>query len=70
MTADQRVFEKVFSAVYRGDCRDFDPDRLCGPNTLGEHFFAERAEYDSEKNETRIFYQVATLKMAREKLLK
>jgi len=60
MTEPERVFQKDFTATYSGDRRNFDKKELCGPNTRGEFFLPVQAEYDSEKNVTRISYHIVT----------
>jgi hypothetical protein len=37
---------------YRGDCRNFDPDHIMGPDVFGACYVAAAAEYDAERDMT------------------
>lgn len=55
MTEPQRVITREFAANYPGDVRHIIGE-VKGPNTMGEYFVAETADYDEQTRKTRVTF--------------
>jgi hypothetical protein len=43
---------------YRGDCTDFDPDHVMGPDMYGGHWIPTGASYDADADMTTLTMRI------------
>ena len=58
--SEQAIFEKKFTANYRGDRRT-SIGQVVGPNTMGEFFVAVEADFDEVAGRTKLTFDLVPL---------